>query len=83
MLLFGKPVYIDLNLGSDLPGSQFVFGNLARYVVRIGGGLRVRRNLQSIYVEKGQALYTALLRVDARLYKPGDDDPVAVGQFAT
>jgi len=60
-----------------------LFGNLSRYVVRIGGGLRVRRNLQSIYVEKGQALYTALLRVDARLYKPGDDDPVAVGQFAT
>jgi hypothetical protein len=53
--LFGRRVYVDLNLGDSVAGSQFLFGNLERFVVCIGGGLRVRRNLQSQCVEYGQA----------------------------
>jgi HK97 family phage major capsid protein len=73
--LFGKRVLIDNNIegsnGSN-PLSDIVFGNLSRFVVRVTGGIRVARNLESVYVTQGQALYTALMRVDSNIVAAGD-----------
>ncbi len=72
--LLGKRVLIDNNIegsnGSN-PQSDIVFGNLSRFFVRLSG-IRVKRNLESAYVTSGQALYTALLRLDSNIVSAGD-----------
>jgi HK97 family phage major capsid protein len=73
--LLGKRVLIDNNLagsnGSN-PLANIVFGNLSRFVVRMSGGIRIKRNLESVYVTSGQALYTALMRLDSNIVAAGD-----------
>lgn len=79
--LFGKKVLLDPNFSSG-PSSKFVFGDLAYYAVRIGGGMRVRRNMET-QIEFGEALYTAQLRVDSNLIAVGNDTPVVCGIFSS
>jgi len=54
-------------------GSFCVFGDLAHYVVRISS-LSIKRNWQlPNFVENGLALYTGLMRCDAKVFDPAGD----------
>ncbi len=70
-MLMGRPVYISPSLSgyaaSPYAMGQIVFGDLDYFAVDIVGDIVVRRNLETIYVESGQALYTAWLRVDSHV----------------
>ena len=78
--LFGKRVLVDNNIegsnGSN-PQSDVIFGNLSRFIVRLTGGIRIKRNLESAYVTSGQALYTALMRLDSNIAAAGDQPIVS------
>jgi HK97 family phage major capsid protein len=78
--LLGKPVYICNDLagsnGSN-PVANIIFGNLSRFYVRQAGSIRIRRNLESAYVTNGQALYTALMRLDSNIVAAGDQPIVS------
>lgn len=78
--IFGKRVLVDNNIegsnGSN-PQSDIVFGNMSRFMVRLSGGIRIKRNLESQYVTSGQALYTALMRLDSNIIGAGDQPIVS------
>lgn len=74
--IFGKPVYVSPSMpifqgSASLPGNKIiVFGDLSHYVVR-ASQLRIQRAIQAAgYVEKGKAIYTGALRVDAVYFDP-------------
>jgi len=76
-VIMGKPVYVcpslpeyNASLAEQAAGSFCVFGNLAHYLVRVSQ-LSIRRNWQlPNYVENGLALYTGLMRCDAKVLDP-------------
>jgi len=83
--LMGKPVYVspslpnyNASLGAQLPGSFCVFGDLEHYFVRVSK-LAIRRQWQLPgYVENGMALYTGIMRADAKVFDPtgGSNAPI-------
>jgi HK97 family phage major capsid protein len=78
-MLMGRPVYISPSLGGYAPSpyatGQIIFGDLDYFCVDIVGGVVVRRNLETIYVESGQALYTGWLRVDSHVAVAAESVP--------
>jgi HK97 family phage major capsid protein len=76
-LLMGKPVLIspslpnyNASLGTQAAGSFCVFGDLSHLYVRISKMVVKRQWQLPGYVEKGQALYTGIMRADAKLVDP-------------
>ena len=82
--LFGKRIIISPDMPTDAGSKAVLFGDLGQYNVRIlRNGASVRRNLEaSGYVEKGVALYTAFLRLDAGLNAPNGAKPVVFAKLA-
>jgi HK97 family phage major capsid protein len=75
-MLLGKPVHVSPSLTSG--HGAIVFGDLSHYVVRINK-LAVRRSTQAEgFIEKGLALYTGIIRTDAKVIDPtgGDVAPI-------
>jgi HK97 family phage major capsid protein len=69
-MLKGKPIHVTPSLPTSGAGSFCVFGDLSAYQVHVSQ-MYMRRNLQAPgYVEKGKALYTGIVLVDAVLHDP-------------
>ena len=75
--IMGKPVLVcpslpeyNASLGTQAAGSFCVFGNLSQLFVRVSQ-MVIRRQWQLAgYVENAQALYTGMIRADAKLVDP-------------
>lgn len=79
--LLGKKVLVSPSLAS---GSKFVLANLSQYCVRVATeSVRVQRAAELPgYVERGVALLTASMRVDAKLVQPASTvSPAVFGTF--
>lgn len=76
-VLMGKPVLVtpslpayNASLGTQAAGSFCVFGNLSQLFVRVSK-LTVQRKRQAPgYVERNLALYTGIMRADAKVLDP-------------
>ncbi len=72
--LMGKAILISPSMPglfkSPLVAGKIVFGDLSRFLVRTSQ-MTLSRNTQATgYIEKGEALYTAHMRVDSQLHDP-------------
>jgi HK97 family phage major capsid protein len=79
--LLGKKVLVSPALAS---GSKFALANLSQYCVRVATeSVRVQRAAElPSYVERGVALLTASMRVDAKLVQPASTvSPAVFGTF--
>lgn len=79
--LFGKKVLISPDMPTAAGSKAVLFGDFGQYVVRVAkNGVMVRRNIEAPgYIEKGIALYTCYMRVDAALNAPNGAAPVVYG----
>jgi HK97 family phage major capsid protein len=74
--IMGKPVLISPSLGAYNPslgtqaGSFCVFGDLSHMFVRVSRMVLQRQWQLPGYVENGMALYTGLMRADAKVFDP-------------
>jgi HK97 family phage major capsid protein len=69
-VLMGKPVRVSPSMPSAAGSTGIVFGDLSRYVVRVSR-LSVQRSINTPgYAEKGRALYTGIMRADAKVVDP-------------
>jgi HK97 family phage major capsid protein len=80
--LMGKPVHICPSLAtanaSPIVDGQIIFGDLEYFSVDVVGDIEVVRNLETIYAESGQALYTSILRVDSHVALASASTPAIV-----
>lgn len=77
-LLMGKPVLISPTIGDTISTPGIVFGDFGYFYVRTSR-MTVSRNAQAAgYVDFGKALYTARMRVDAKVFDPssGSNPPL-------
>lgn len=75
--IMGKPVLVspslpayNASLGSQQAGSFCVFGDLSHMFVRVSKMVVKRQWQLPGYVDNGLALYTGLMRADAKLFDP-------------
>ena len=75
--IMGKPVLVspslpayNASLGTQAAGSFCVFGDLSHFYVRVSKMVVQRAWQLPGYVENGMALYTGLMRADARVFDP-------------
>lgn len=75
--IMGKPVLVSPSLpayngslGSQLAGSFCVFGDLSKLYVRVSKMVIKRQWQLPGFVDKGKALYTGIMRADAKLLDP-------------
>jgi HK97 family phage major capsid protein len=81
--LMGKPVLISPSMpnfaGSPITPGKIVFGDLSRFLVRSSQMSLFRITEAPGFIEKGEALYTAHMRVDSQLHDPtGGGSPALV-----
>lgn len=73
-MIMGKPVYISPTMpsygGSPVTTGKIIFGDLSYYNVHLSAMLLRRRTQAPGYVERAKALYTGLMRADAKLVDP-------------
>ena len=80
--LMGKPIHICPSMpsyeASPSTAGKIVFGDLSYYNVHVSAMLLRRRTQLPGYVEAAQALYTGLMRADAKLMDPtnGGNPPI-------
>jgi HK97 family phage major capsid protein len=74
----GKPVLVSPSMPSSAGQFGIVFGDLSYFAVRCVGQATFRRRLQTVCVESGEALYNALLRVDAGVLVPASGTPAII-----
>lgn len=89
-LLMGKPIYVspsmpeyNASLGTQLAGSFCAFGDLAHLFVRVSK-LAIKRSWQAPgYVDLGKALYTGIMRADAKVIDPtsGSVPPIVTAKL--
>jgi HK97 family phage major capsid protein len=77
--IMGKPVHVapslplyNPSLGTQADGSFCVFGDFAKYFVRTSKMTLTRKWQLPGYVEFGLALYTGIMRVDAKVFDPSN-----------
>lgn len=72
--IMGKPVLISPTMptygGSPIVSGKIVFGDLSHYVVRATQMTLTRTTQAAGYIDYGKALYTARMRVDAKISDP-------------
>jgi HK97 family phage major capsid protein len=75
--IMGKPVLVspslpayNPSLGTQAEGSFCVFGDLSHYFVRVSKMIVKRQWQLPGYVENGMALYTGIMRADAKVFDP-------------
>ncbi len=75
--IMGKPVLIspslpvyNASLGTQAAGSFCVFGDLSHFYVRVSKMIVQRQWQLPGYVENGMALYTGIMRADAKVFDP-------------
>jgi len=76
-MIMSKPVYVspslpayNPSLGSQANGSFCVFGDLSHFYVRVSKMVVKRQWQLPGYVENGMALYTGIMRADAKVFDP-------------
>lgn len=75
-VLLGKPIQISPSMDSS--GHAIIFGDLSHFMVRVSR-LSIKRSTQAPgYIDKGQALYTGIMRADAVVFDPtsGSKPPI-------
>jgi HK97 family phage major capsid protein len=79
--LFGKRILVSPDMPTAAGSKAVLFGDLGQYVVRVArNSVKVRRNFEVIsYAEKGAALYTCYMQVDAALNAPNGVAPIVYG----
>lgn len=89
-MIMGKPVYIspslpsyNASLGTQQAGSFCVFGDLEHYFVRVSKMSIARKSQLPGYIEFGTALYTGIMRADAKVFDPtgGNNAPIVSAQL--
>jgi HK97 family phage major capsid protein len=77
-VLMGKPVRICPSMSSTSSNIGIVFGDLSYFVVRLSQPI-IRRSIEVPgAIENGQAMYTALMRVDSDIVNPTSGSKPAI-----
>jgi HK97 family phage major capsid protein len=81
--IMGKPVLVspslpqyNASLGTQAAGSFCVFGDLSHMYVRVSKTVVTRQWQLPGYVENGMALYTGIMRADAKVFDPTSGNSV-------
>jgi HK97 family phage major capsid protein len=79
--LFGKRILLSPDMPTAAGSKAVLFGDFGQYVVRVArNSVKVRRNFEvPNYAEKGAALYTCYVQIDAALNAPNGVAPVVYG----
>lgn len=76
--LMGRRIFISPSMPSAPGSAGILFGDLSYFAVRTVGQATFRRRLQTQYIELGEALYTAMLRIDSAVLVPASGTPAIV-----